>query len=109
MYTNHYGTEEYPFFATFYHYGVDESKPLDEQVEEKVLSYETKCDISDRTTNLDNNSFTLRFPFNADIEDVAISIGENVEVNTYGLMQIGRVLGVFPSTLGGVSVLCLRI
>jgi hypothetical protein len=38
MYTDHYGTEEYPFVATFYHLGVDESKPLDQQVEEKVVS-----------------------------------------------------------------------
>ena len=41
MYADLYGTEEYPFKATFYHLGVDESLPLDQQVEEKIVSFET--------------------------------------------------------------------
>lgn len=109
MYTNIYGTEEYPFHATFYHLGVDESKPLDQQVEEKVVSFETKCDLSDKDTGLNNDTITLFFPFNPDNETLKVVLGETVEVETYGLLQRGRVLGAFPSQLGGVKVMCRRI
>ncbi len=109
MYTNHLGTKEYPFFATFYHLGVDESKPLDQQFEEKIVSLETECDMSDRNSKLDNSSFTLYIPFDSKREDVKVAIGETVEVETFGLKQRGRVLVVFPSTLDGVSIVCTRI
>ena len=52
MYIDHHGTEEYPFYATFYHLGVDETKPLDQQVEEKIVSFETVCDVDDQNTGL---------------------------------------------------------
>jgi hypothetical protein len=109
MYTDHYGTEEYPFFATFYHLGVDESKPLDEQVEEKVISFQTICDVDDKNTGLNNDVITLYFPFNPDKEKITLILGETMEVETYGLIQRGRVLGVRPSQLGGVKVMCTRI
>jgi hypothetical protein len=110
MYIDHHGTEEYPFYATFYHLGVDESKPLDEQVEEKIVSFESKCDISDQDTGLNNDKLTLFFPFDAtDGNTIGIKLGESVEVESYGLVQRGRVLGVFPSQLGGMKVMCSRI
>lgn len=109
MYTNHHGTEEYPYYATFYHLGVDESKPLDQQKEEKIVSYESACDISDQDTGLNNDKLTLFFPFNEREETLEIKLGESVEVESYGLIQKGRVLGVFPSQLGGVKVMCTRI
>ena len=110
MYIDHHGTEEYPFYATFYHLGVDESKPLDEQVEEKIISFETPCDVSDQDAGLNNDKLTLFFPFDAaDGDTIAIGIGESVEVESYGLVQKGRVLGVFPSQLGGIKVMCTRI
>lgn len=109
MYIDHYGTEEYPFHATFYHLGVDESKPLDEQVEEKIVSFETVCDVDDQNTGLNNDLITLYFPFNPEEETIKIILGETMEVETYGLVQKGRVLGVRPSQLGGVKVMCTRI
>lgn len=109
MHTDHYGTEEYPFYATFYHLGVDESKPLDEQVEEKIVSFETICDVDDKNTGLNNDVITLYFPFGPKKEKVQIILGETMEVETYGLIQRGRVLGVRPSQLGGVKVMCTRI
>lgn len=109
MYTNHYGTVEYPFYATFYHLGVDESKPLDEQVEEKIVSFETICDVSDKNTGLNNDTITMFFPFDSAKETVKVRLGETVEIETYGLVQKGRVLGVYPSQLGGVTVQCRRI
>lgn len=109
MYTEHYETEEYPFLATFYHLGVDESLPLDKQKEEKIVSFQTKCDVDDKNTGLNNDVITLYFPFDADHEKIEIILGETMEVETYGLIQKGRVLGVRPSQLGGVKVMCTRI
>lgn len=109
MYTDHFGTEEYPFTATFYHLGVDESKPLDQQAEEKIVSFVTKCDVDDKNTGLNNELITLYFPFDPTKEEIKVILGETMEVNTYGLIQKGRVLGVRPSQLGGVKVMCTRI
>lgn len=108
MYIDH-NLEEYPFHATFYHLGVDESKPLDEQVEEKIVSFETICDVDDKNTGLNNDLITLYFPFNPEDGEIKVVLGETMEVNTYGLVQRGRVLGVRPSQLGGVKVMCTRI
>lgn len=101
--------EEYPFRATFYHLGIDESKPLDQQVEEKVVSFETMCDVDDKNTGLNNDIITLYFPFNPNEGEIKVVLGDTMEVHTYGLVQRGRVLGVRPSQLGGVQVMCTRI
>ena len=109
MYIDHHGTEEYPFYATFYHLGVDESKPLDQQKEEKIVSFESVCDISDQETGLNNDKIMLFIPFDAYKGNIEIRLGETMEVESYGLIQKGRVLGVFPSQLGGIKVMCTRI
>ena len=109
MYIDHHGTEEYPFHATFYHLGVDGSKPLDQQKEDKIVSFETVCDVDDQNTGLNNDLITLYCPFDATEETINIILGETMEVETYGLIQKGRVLGVRPSQLGGVKVMCTRI
>lgn len=109
MYTDHHGTEEYPFYATFYHLGVDESKPLDQQKEEKIVSFESVCDMSDQETGLNNDKIMLFIPFDAYKGKIEIRLGESVEIESYGLIQRGRVLGVFPSQLGGIKVMCTRI
>lgn len=109
MYIDHSEIEEYPFYATFYHLGVDESLPLDQQVEEKVVSFETECDMSDKDTGLNNDTITIFFPFNPDNGKINVVLGETVDIEAYGLVQRGRVLGVFPSQLGGVKVMCRRI
>ena len=104
-----YNLDEYPFYAIFYNIGVDESKPLDQQVEEKVVSFETKCDVDDKNNGLNNDIITLYFPFDANIEEINIRLGDTMEVDTYGINQKGRVLGVRPSQLGGVKVMCKKI
>jgi hypothetical protein len=103
-----YNLEEYPFYATFYHIGVDESKPLDQQVEEKIISFETPCDVDDKNTGLNNDVITIYFPFDKEAESIEVKIGDTMEVETYGLIQRGRVLGVRPSQLGGVKVMCKK-
>lgn len=109
MYTDHHGTEEYPYYATFFHVGVDKSKPLNEQKEQKIISFESICDISDQETGLNNDKITIFIPFNSYEGNIEIKLGESVEIESYGLIQKGRVLGVFPSQLGGIKVMCTRI
>jgi hypothetical protein len=109
MYTDHHGTEEYPYYATFYHLGVDKTKPLDQQKEEKIVSFESVCDISDQDTGLNNDKITIFIPFDAYKGNIEIKLGETMEVESYGLIQKGRVLGAFPSQLGGIKVMCTRI
>ena len=109
MYTDHFGMDEYPFFATFYHLNVDETKPLNQQKEEKVVTMTSKCDISDSETGLNSDKMTLFFPLDVTLGKINFSLGESVEVESYGAIQKGRVLGIFPSQLGGVKVICTRI
>jgi hypothetical protein len=104
-----YNLDEYPFYAIFYNIGVDESKPLDQQVEEKIISLETQCDVDDKNNGLNNDIITLYFPFDANNEEIKIRLGDTMEVDTYGILQKGRVLGVRPSQLGGVKVMCKKI
>ncbi len=104
-----YNLNEYPFYAIFYNIGVDESKPLDQQVEEKIVSFETQCDVDDKNNGLNNDIITLYFPFDANNEEIKIRLGDTMEVETYGILQKGRVLGVRPSQLGGVKVMCKKI
>lgn len=108
MYIDH-NLKEYPFYAIFYNIGVDESKPLDQQVEEKIISFETQCDVDDKNNGLNNDIITLYFPFDANNEEIKIRLGDTMEVDTYGINQKGRVLGVRPSQLGGVKVMCKKI
>ena len=104
-----YNLNEYPFYAIFYNIGVDESKPLDQQVEEKIISFETQCDVDDKNNGLNNDIITLYFPFDANNEEIKIRLGDTMEVETYGINQKGRVLGVRPSQFGGVKVMCKKI
>ena len=110
MYHNYNEAIDYPFYATFFHLGVDESKPLDEQVEERVVSFESVCDVGEQDGSLTNDKIAVFMPFSPNNDKaIAIQFGESVEINSYGLIQKGRVLGVFPSQLGGIKVLCTRI
>ena len=104
-----YNLNEYPFYAIFYNIGVDESKPLDQQVEEKIISFKTQCDVDDKNNGLNNDIITLYFPFDANNEEIKVRLGDTMEVDTYGILQKGRVLGVRPSQLGGVKVMCKKI
>lgn len=110
MHHDYHGTVEYPFYAIFYHLGVDESKPLDEQVEERIVSLESECDVSEQDGSLTNDKIAVHIPFDAKGGNtIDVQLGESVEITSYGLVQKGRVLGIFPSQLGGIKILCTRI
>lgn len=98
---------EYPFRGAFYEYGVDDSKPLDEQIEEEVLVLERECDIihasqSDSGGNL-KSFFKVYLPFDKDADTVKIKRGMIFKGEAYGLVVNGTVFSVAPSQLGGIE------
>lgn len=107
-YTSHYETEEYPFHGVFYRVGIDDSKPLDEQEDEKILIFETILDMGNGTS-LSTETFRVYFPFDAERETLVIAEGNLFEGEIYGMTQRGRVIGIYPSQLGGCMVLLTRV
>ena len=98
---------EYPFQCQFYRMTIDESLPLDQQKEEKVVVLETMCDITEASHIVSQNfiaaKWSVYFPHNTN-EDLLVRNGDTFESNMYGLSVTGKVIGVFPSQLGGVTV-----
>lgn len=100
--------QEYPHYAYFYHMEIDESLPLDQQTESKVIHFETVCDITESShswsTTLIWAKYAVYFPFDRDVDEVKVKLGDMFEANLYGMKANGKVVGVFPSQLGGVTV-----
>lgn len=96
--------EEYPFEGSFYTYGVDESKPLDEQVEEEVLVLKTQCDIQQAQKSDSGgiiiSGFNVYFPFDKET-GIEIKRGMTFVGDMYGLEVNGKVVSVFPTQLSG--------
>jgi hypothetical protein len=44
------------------------------------------------------------FPLDKENDEVVVRLGDLFEANMYGLIVNGKVVGVFPSQLGGVTV-----
>jgi hypothetical protein len=96
----------YPFEGVFYTVTIDESLPLYEQREERVDVLITECDITEASHTTSSNfisaKYSVYFPFNPDDDEVEITIGMKFEADMYGVNVNGRVIGVFPSQLGGI-------
>lgn len=109
MYIDHNITEEYPFKdGVFYNVVVDDSKPLEEQVDEEIPIYTTIFDLSDGT-NLNTDTFTLFIPFFKDTDTLLIKEGDLFKGDTYGMVQRGRIIGIYPSQLDGCTILLTRL
>lgn len=108
MYIDHNKLHDYPYFGQFYRIGVDDSKPLDEQFEEKIIVYETECDITESSHSWSRNfiwaKYAVYFPFDKDEEEISVRLGDLFEADMHGLRVNGKVVGVFPSQLGGVTI-----
>lgn len=99
--------DEYPFEGDFFDYGVDDNKPLDEQVEEEILVLHTKCDIqpaqkSDSGGNI-TNSFNVYFPFDIKNDKLKLKRGMKFRGNAYGLEVNGTLISAIPSQMCGVE------
>lgn len=107
-YIDHNKLEDYPYRGQFYRIGIDDSKPLDEQEEEKIIIYETVCDITESSHSWSRNfiwaKYAVYFPYNKEPNEIEVRLGDLFEADVYGLMVNGKVVGVFPSQLGGVTV-----
>lgn len=98
---------EYPFNGIFYRTFIDESKPLDERVEEQETLLETPCDIQQVSQNDGGNfvnaSFKVYFPISTNV-DLNIKRGHFFDGEMYGMKVNGEIIGIFPSQLGGCTV-----
>lgn len=101
---------DYPFDGTFYYMGVDESKPLTEQVEEEIIILETKCDIQGaqkEDSGVISNTYTIYFPFNKE-EGIPTKLkkGESrFKGSMYGLsIYDAEVIDIIPTQLSGCVV-----
>lgn len=108
MYIEHDRLQNYPYFGQFYRIGIDDSLPLDEQIEEKIIVFETECDITESSHSWSRNfiwaKYAVYFPFDKSEDEIEVRLGDLFEANIHGLVVNGKVVGVFPSQLGGVTV-----
>ena len=108
MYTDHLGTMEYPYKGMFYKIGIDDSLPLDQQKEQDIEIYSTSFDMTEGGT-LSTETFRIFFPFDFAAESLVISEGNLFKGSIYGANIKGRVIGIYPSQLGGCTVLLTRV
>lgn len=106
MFTDHYkGVEEYPFTGEFYRLEVDEDLPLNQQRPMPKVYFTTVCDITEashtRYSNFVAASFAVFFPFDKENDKIIVKRGDMFRGDQYGLEVNGKVVGVFPSQLGG--------
>lgn len=107
MYIERNRVQQYPFIGTFYTSIVDENAPLDQQVETKKVVLTTECDITESSHTWGQDAmwakYAVYFPYNEEAP-LEVKLGTLFEANMYGLKIDGKVIGVFPSQLGGVAV-----
>lgn len=104
MYIDRNGSTEYPFEGVFYTVRIDESLPLDQQEEKKVIVLRTKCDIQESQKSESGGNiaaaFNIFFPFDKN-KGIPVTRGMIFEGNMYGLTVNGVVIGIFPTQAGG--------
>ena len=109
MYIDHNFSDEFPFLnGVFYKIGIDDSKPLEEQVEEEIEIYTSNFDLS-TGTSLNTDTFTVYIPFDKDIDSLVVKEGDLFKGDTYGMLQKGRIIGIYPSQLRGCTILLKRL
>lgn len=99
--------QEYPFDGVFYTYGIDESKPPDQQVEEEIIVLETKCDIQGaqkEDSGVISNAYNVYFPFDKSV-GISIKKGHKFRSKMYGFsITDAIVINIIPTQLGGCAV-----
>jgi hypothetical protein len=107
MYIDRNRVQEYPFTGIFYRTIINDNAPLDQQKETKEVLFSTKCDIIEASHTWGQGTiwaqYAVYFPFEKD-SDIKVKLGTLFESDMYGLKIDGKVVGVFPSQLGGMTV-----
>lgn len=108
MYIDRNILQEFPHYGYFYTLEIDDDAPLDQQTEQKVIFFETPCDITESSHSWSTNfiwaKYAVYFPFDPEVDELEIKLGDLLEADMYGMRVNGKVVGVFPSQLGGVTV-----
>ena len=107
MYIDKNVSTDFPYFGQFYRIEIDRSLPLDEQTEAKVIVFATECDITESSHSWARNfiwaKYAVYFPWDKDNDPINVKMGDLFEANINGMIANGKVVGVFPSQLGGVT------
>lgn len=108
MYIDREILQEYPFEGEFYRTEIIDNPDLEGRVEQEIVILTTPCDIQQTSnstrTNFISATYAIYIPFDKDSEKVTIRRGDLFRADMYGLMVDGKVIGVFPSQLGGITV-----
>lgn len=104
MIVNRMPIEEYPFDGEFYEKTVDSSLPPSQQIVQEVKILSTKCDIQEAQKSEKNGAtnakFNVYFPFDVK-KGINIKRGISFRGSMYGVEVEGKVIGVFPTQIGG--------
>ena len=107
MCTDRYTANTYPYKGTFFRNDIDRTLPLEEQEEVKVIVFETDCDIIENSHSWSRNfiwaKYAVYFPWDKDIDEIKVKMGDLFEANINGMVANGKVVGVFPSQMGGIT------
>lgn len=107
MYIDRNIPTDYPYYGQFYRIDIDRDLPLDEQTEQKVVVFETECDITESSHSWSRNfiwaKYAVYFPYNKDTDEIKVKMGDLFESTINGMTINGKVVGVFPSQLNGVT------
>lgn len=102
--------QDYPYNGKFYRIidTNDSDLPLDEQVDEKILVFDTVCDITESSHSWSRNfiwaKYAIYFPYDREKDEIKVKLGDLFEGTVNGLFINGKVVGVFPSQLNGITV-----
>lgn len=108
-YIDHNRIEEFPFKnGVFYKIGIDDNLPLEEQKEEDIEIYTSDFDIY-TGSNVSVDTFTLFIPFDKDVDTLVIKAGDMFKGETFGTLQKGRIVGVYPSQIRGCTIVLKRL
>lgn len=98
--------KEYPFFGEFWEMRVDTSLPPSQREEVKVVLLSTECDIQEsQKTDIDGATqvkYNVYFPFDIK-EGIPVKRGISFSGMMYGMQVEGKVIGLFPTQLGGCT------
>ena len=96
--------QDFPFTGEFYRMVKDKTKPLTQQVAEKSVICQVRCDIQQeanyRVTDASKAVYGIYVPFDSETDTVPVQRGDLFKGDQYGLLISGKVIGVFPSQLG---------